>query len=188
MKKYLVLSTILFVADAFAGGGGAASAGHHEAPGLATLVWPVINFAIYFGILTYAYKKLISPSLVGKEAAIKEEIDSAKSELLQAKSVLETVKNRKEAIESEKEELELKLAKEGKMQASSIVEDGNIQSGKIARDIQLRIDREFSKVESGIRAEIVKRALSSAQSELSDSLSAGQDSELRKDTLRSVLG
>ena len=41
---------------------------------------------------------------------------------------------------------------------------------------------------SGIRAEIVKRALSSAETELTNSLSEGQDSELRKDTLRSVLG
>ena len=94
----------------------------------------------------------------------------------------------RENIEFEKEELQERIAKEGKMQASSILEDGNSQSSKIASNIQLRIDREFSKAESGIRAEIVKRALSSAETELTNSLSEGQDSELRKDTLRSVLG
>ena len=121
---------MFFVADAFAAGGGAASA-HHEAPGIGTLVWPLINFAIYFSILTFAYKKLISPYLIGKEAAVREEIESARSELLQAKSTLETVKNRKESIESEKDDLQEKIAKEGKMQASSILEDGSLQSSKI---------------------------------------------------------
>ena len=189
MKRYLAfIFTFIFipgllVAEAYAAG----SAAHHEAPRLGTLIWPAINFAIYFSILTYAYKKLISPSLVGKEASIREEIESAKSELLQAKSALETIENRKECVESEKEEIELRISKEGKMQASLILEDANSQSAKIARDIQLRIDREFTKVKSGIRAEIVKRALNSAELDLKKSLSESQDNELRKDTLRSVL-
>lgn len=185
MKKYLLFILIL-TANAYAGGGASSSA-HHEAPGIATLIWPVINFAIYFGILTYAYKNFIKPSLVGKEASVRDEIESAKTELLEANSNLEIIKSRKENIESEKEELAAKIAKEGKMQASVVLEDAKNQSAKIARDTQLRIDTEFSSVQSGIRAEIVKRALNSVKKDLKGSLSESQDSEIRKDTLRSAL-
>ena len=93
MVRNLIIFAFLFIENANAAG---ASASHHEAPGISSLIWPAINFAIYFYILSRAYKKFAVPALVGKEATIRKEIESNKSELLNANSNLESVKKREE--------------------------------------------------------------------------------------------
>lgn len=158
---------------------------HHQAPGILSLFWPTLNFVIYFAFLRSLYRKFGKPGLLGKSVSVKEQIEKGTRMLAQAEQDLAEVKQRD--IEAEKKELFERIVAEGKAIASSILEDSRSAALKIDRDAELRIARDFAKVESELKTSVVRRASELARNEFKANLSEGQDRELRKDALRSVL-
>lgn len=178
--RNIIVFILFFPTLALASGGD-----HHGAPGIETLVWPGINFVIYVAVMSYFYRKLGRPALIGKAHSVKEQIEKAEGALSAARNDLELVQRRD--IELEKNELKDRIIGEGRMQAASIVEDAQALLRKLERDIELRINRDFGKVEEEFRTEVVRKASKLVRDEFLSSLSEVQDQELRKDALRSVL-
>lgn len=166
-----------------------ASTGHdgakHHAPGIDTLFWPALNFVLYLALMNYSYRKLGKPALLGRSLSVKEQIERAEMALAQAQQDLVEVQSRD--IDFEKQELFDKILADGKFLAGTILEDAGNNTLKIGRDVELRIAREFTKVEGELKTSVVKRASDLARREFESNLSESQDRELRKDALRSVL-
>jgi F0F1-type ATP synthase membrane subunit b/b' len=180
----LAASTVLVASVALAAG---SKSGHYEAPGLASLFWPTVNFIIYALLINYGYRKIGKPAMISHSVQVRDDLKRAAKSLADAESLLAQAESRRENISEEKAKLIERLQEEGKAVAINTLEDAHRQAEAIQSDAKRRIKGETAKARSELLEMVVKKATDLARDDFQRELSAEQDMNLRKAAVISVL-
>ncbi|MFN8390467.1 MAG: ATP synthase F0 subunit B [Bdellovibrionota bacterium] len=183
------LFSILAVAGAYVPAAVLAEAvthAEHEAPGIGSLAWPTVNFAIYFGIVVYLYRRFGRPALVARTAGFEAHFIKAAQVLDQAERELATYENRLRTIVDEQQAIRERLATEGAQIAEQIMVQAEESAAALTRDTSRRIERELSTARSEVRQQAIRRATELALQQLQKGLSADDDFRLRQEALRGL--
>lgn len=180
-----VLSVAVFVMSASEAW--AAGNAHHEAPDFTTLLWPVVNFGIYFFILSWIYKKHGRPALLARTASVEQQLRHAASVRVDAERELADARERLDRIEEEKGQITQRLQEESKRMATQMLENARQAANNAELDVRRRIASEEAHAAADVRAEVIARAAKLARERLSVALSEEDDYRLRQETLRGLL-
>lgn len=176
--RYLILwGCILIVSTqlALAAGGGS-----YEKASIGMLFWPAVNFALYATVIYYAYKNKAAPALKQQRAELKELATRGRSELAAAQQEFEAAQAQRDDIENEKKRVIEQLNEEGARLAGRIIEQAASDVQYSKRDVERRISGQRSKVETDLRAAVVRAATSLARAELPEQIRGETDSRLRQ--------
>lgn len=184
--KKLLLSLlplmILFIPQAsFASAGG-----EHHSAGLSSLIFPVINFSIYFAVIVFLIKKFAPSFFKGRALSLREQIQRVGVELAGVSQEIDTIKERLSEVEKEKEFIVQEFANDADLVASDIVAKAEAMAVSIKNDAKLRIQGERRSFERELGAKLLDDAVSKAIDELSK-IDDSKDKELRANFVRNLV-
>lgn len=161
-------------------------AAHHEAAGISSLFFPAVNFAMYFGVLVWAYKKTVRPALHERSLQIESDLKQAVNILGDVNQRYEDLSDRLVNIESEQTELKKRMRQEGEKLAETLLGKAQESAEAAGEDAQRRMEGEREKAIAEIRREVVRSATKMAREKLK-ALSESDDQRLRQEALRGML-
>lgn len=173
---------ILSVSDAWAAGDA-----HHAPAGVGSLIWPVVNFAIYFAILSWLYKKHGRPALLARTANIEQQLRNAASVRVDAERELAKAKERLDRIDEEKAQITQRLDNEATRMATQMLENARLAANNVEQDLRRRIASEQAHASAELRAAVLARAAKIVRERLANALSDEDDYRLRQETLRGLI-
>ncbi len=173
---------ILSVSNAWAADGA-----HHEAPGIGSLLWPVVNFGIYFFILSTLYKKHGRPALLARTAQVEQQLRNAASVRVDAERELAKAKERLERIDEEKAQITQRLEDEAVRMSTQMLENARQAANNVEHDVRRRIASEQAEANAELRKDVLTRAAKIVRERVSSALSEDDDYRLRQETLRGLI-
>lgn len=165
----------------------AAGGAHGPSLGVESLLWPLVNFLIYLGILIYAYNRLVKPALYERSRQVVEKINKAAAVRLTAEEELKEVEERLRTIEGEKQEIREQLLVEGRNGVKEILKNAEQSAVSMRRDSERRMASDLGQAYNEIRKQIIKQAAERARRHLEAKLSPDDDYRLRQEALRAIL-
>jgi F-type H+-transporting ATPase subunit b len=172
---------VFFIPQLVWASGGGEGSGHE--PGLSTLIFPVINFVIYLGIMVFAYFKLAKGALRERSVSVEENLKRSAEALALAQSEFAEMVKRLDALELEKIRLRDEFREEGRRMQEAIRAASEKTKADIQREAARRIENELKKAKADIRSEVVGLAARLARERLQRDLSGMQDQRLREETV-----
>jgi F-type H+-transporting ATPase subunit b len=177
----LVVGFAIFIPEAVWASAGGEEAVHE--PGFSTLIFPVINFVIYLGIMLFAYFKLVKGALRVRSVSVEENLKKSAEALSLAQSELGQMMKRLDALDLEKVRLRDEFGQEGRRMVEAIRTASEKTKTDIHKDSMRRIEDELKKAKADIRSEVVGLAAQLARQRLERELSGVQDRQLREETI-----
>ena len=159
-----------------------ASAAAH-APGIETLLFPLINFLIFSSIFVWLYRRYGAPLLRQRRAEIEQMINKWTGQLGQLDRELADVNDQLSSFEAERARMLGEFEVEGDKIAAEIALSTRSAIEALERETKRRISREYGVAEDEIRSEVVRRGAASARKTLFADLSSEQDRRLREEVI-----
>jgi len=157
---------LLFAASAFAIGGG--SGGHSFT--WKDWVWPIINFAILFGVLFYFGRKPISEFLKKRTELIERSIKEAEEAKALARKTLDEVHARLKNTDSEMNKILEGAKRAGEREKEALIAEGEHIKEKIIQQAKANIEFELEKAKRAIKTEAALMALELAEKQIKERL------------------
>lgn len=172
MKRinFLICALVLAPSLAFAAGG-------HGKP--AAIWWPIINFSLYFCIMSFIYRKKVRPALAARKEKILLQLRQASLEIEAAEEELSLVQDRYTALASEKEDLKKQYQLEAEHLTEDIVSTASLEAEQVARDAERQIESQLRQAQREVTARLVKEAGARAKKILEQTLNDDKDRVLR---------
>ena len=162
--------------------------GHHQTAGIESLIWPAINFAIFFAICVWIYRNKLAP-LMAKRA---DDFDSHRREseklMQQAEAELRAVELASKNLPNEKEGLLTRALTDGRNLSDVIAEDATKQIAFMKQSLEKRIAVEGRAAEAEVKMKLIERAASLSREGLMKELSVDQDRSFRESCFQDFVG
>lgn len=172
MKRAIFLICLLILLPGFA-----FAAGAHGKP--AAIWWPVINFSLYFCLMSFLYRKKIRPLLAARKDKIVTQLRQASLEIEAAEEELVLVQERYMALSSEKNELREHYRMEAERLTENIVSSASLEAEQVARDAERQIQSYLRQAQREVKARLVREASARAKQILQQTLNDEKDRVLR---------
>lgn len=161
---------------------------HEAAQTINVLIWPAINFAIFFAIWVWIYRNKIAPVLVAKAAAFEKKRNASKKLLDDAKAEIEAVRKRKAALAQETKQIADNALADGKSTVTLLDADTVKQLQFMKQSLEKRITSETRAAEAEVRNRLIETAAGLSRNNLSTQLSADQDRAFREKCFQDFVG
>ena len=161
--------------------------GAHHAPAITSLIWPTVNFLIYFFAMRHFYMKFARPGLLSRAASYEQHSQKAAVILENAERELRDVEDRLSSIKEEQQSIRERLATEGAQIAAQVMAAGEQSAQAVRRDVARRIDQEFNAANNDVKQQVIARATELARAQLQAGLSEEDDLRLRQDAVRGLI-
>lgn len=148
-----------------------------------SLIWPMVNFLIFIGILLRIYRKNLRRLIAERSAQVAKHMQRSAEELRVADAELLVVRSRLASLDEEKALLLKELEEEGDRVAQRIVVEAKRSADNLEGDSARRIERDLDQAKREIKREIVELAAERAKQMLRERLSREDDRMLRRDAL-----
>jgi len=152
--------------------------GHHEAE-LSTLILPLINFAVFFAILVYIFKKKVQPALVMRADSFKQTAARVKQAEDRYQSDLESIRYQLDSVDEEERTVLATFKQEGTRSAEAITRQGLEEISQLQSETSQTKLNLISQLESDVRGVITDRAIKLAHEKLATALTPEMDKNLR---------
>lgn len=149
----------------------------------AAIWWPMINFTLYFCLMSYVYRSKIKPALNARKEKLILEMQAAGREIAEAEEELRIVQERFSSLEVEKSELKKRYANEVERVTEEVVKNAESEARQIAVDVERQIENELRAAKASIRNRMIKEASSRARNNLEQTLNDEKDATLRAKAL-----
>jgi F0F1-type ATP synthase membrane subunit b/b' len=183
MNKLLVFLFIL-PDTAFAS---MAQSGNHESPSIVTLLWPTVNFLIFFFLCVHFYKKLARPVLRDYRIELESAAVRQQNEHSTLSSEFEQIKERLTEVSEEKKEIISELERDGRDLSAVILSSSNQQAERLSNQAKHRFALEAQKISGEAKKVLLNRVMQKVSDQLSGTFSAEDDASFIKKTIDSDL-
>ena len=187
MKKIaalvLLFVTLLAGSEVFAAGGGHGD-GHVAGP--ETLVWPFVNFFIFFGGLFFLLRKPFMHGWQTRRSSIEEAVNRGAREMEAAQKKLDAAKAQLASVDLDARNLSASITGDTKSEAAQILDEAKRRAEFIATQTRENLSAEQRHAEVTLRREIAQRALDKAAGLLKSEITPEVDRDLRKGVVSGV--
>jgi F0F1-type ATP synthase membrane subunit b/b' len=150
---------------------------------MGSLFFPIINFALFFGVLVYAYRKSIAGALRARQSSTERHLARAREELESASEEYFGCVEKLRGFEAEKVKIFEEVRHEGEEMARLLIAHAEADAKRIVEESVRRRESERKAVAADFRLEVIRRAMSEIRNKLSQKLSAEEDRRLRREVL-----
>ncbi|MDD2943740.1 MAG: ATP synthase F0 subunit B [bacterium] len=186
----LALALVVVTASTTAFAAGAAHEGAHAAHPtmLQSLLFPVLNFALYLFLMSVVIRKVALPNIAKRKEKIAGEIVTSERRLADAEHERTFLKKQLADVDVEKVRIVKDLEAEGRKMAEAVISAGNRNAERALKDVSRIARGEKVRAEEEVRAAILKKASGLARDKIRAQLSVEQDRRMREEALARLLG
>lgn len=188
VKGILLLAAcylLLFVPFAIASAGG----GEEHPSILQAYLWPVINFLILVGVMTYVLKKMDVKGFFKKRTElIEQSLREAREAKELAQKALAEVEERLKVKDTEIEQIIAAAKQSGENEKARLIEEGDKLKTRILEQAKTNIDYEVKRAKESIKEEAVEIAMELAEKKLKEKLSKDEQLKLLEESLAKIEG
>jgi F-type H+-transporting ATPase subunit b len=146
-----------FVAEAWAAGGS-----EHHAPEISGIIFPLLNFLIYAGIIYYFAVPLIRSFLKARHDEVLATVTGAAARKRSAEALVADYRSRLAKLNQEIESIQVSLKAEGERDKARLLREAEALAAKIKSDAQLLADQEVKAAKQQVLLELAEKAKVSA--------------------------
>ena len=146
-----------FVAEAWAAGGA-----EHHSPEISGIIFPLLNFLIYAGLIYYFAVPLIRSFLKSRHDEVLATITAAAARKLSAEALVEDYRSRLAKLNHEIETVQASLKAEGERDKARLLREAEGLAAKIKSDAQLLAEQEVKAAKHQVFLELAERAKANA--------------------------
>jgi F-type H+-transporting ATPase subunit b len=126
--------------------------------GIPTLGWKVINFAAFFGLLTYLLARPLQSFFASRRHAVSQELQEATRRLEEADRLRAETEQRVAALQSEIAALRERLLVEGARERDALTRQGEAEAQRLAAQVKLEADRRVAAARTELARETAEAA------------------------------
>jgi len=175
------LRALVFVAEAWAAGG----AEHHD-PDITGIIFPLLNFLIYAGIIYYFAVPLVRSFLKSRHDEVLARITGAAARKRNAESLVEDYRNRLAKLNQEIESIQASLKAEGERDKARLLREAEGLAAKIKSDAQLLAEQEIKAAKHQLFLELAERAKANATDLIRRHFSPADQSRLVEEFIHDI--
>jgi F-type H+-transporting ATPase subunit b len=177
----IVTLNLLFVASAFAAGGGGQGETHFT---WKDWLWPVVNFAILLFILVFFGRKPVREYFKNRTEMIEQSLKEARDAKELAQKTLNEVRERLKNTDSEIGQIIEAARKSGEKEKEAIIAEGERLKEKIIEQAKASIDFELQKAKEKIKSDAALVALELAEKQIKEKLGQKEQEALIDDYIK----
>jgi F-type H+-transporting ATPase subunit b len=147
----------VLVAEAWAAGGG-----EHHAPEISGIIFPLLNFLIYAGIIYYFAFPLIRSFLKARHDEVLATVTEAAARKRSAEALVADYESRLAKVDQEIDSIQASLKAEGERDKARLLKEAEELATKIKSDAQLLADQEVKAAKQQVLLELAEKAKVSA--------------------------
>jgi F-type H+-transporting ATPase subunit b len=147
----------IFIAEAWAAGGA-----EHHPPEIAGIIFPLLNFLIYAGIIYYFAVPLIRSFLKSRHDEVLATVTEAAARKRNAEALVADYESRLAKVDQEIDSIQASLKAEGERDKARLLREAEGLATKIKSDAQLLADQEVKAAKYQVLLELAERAKGSA--------------------------
>jgi F-type H+-transporting ATPase subunit b len=167
-RGFAALVALALVPSAF----GAAGGGEHHAPSIGDLFWPVLNFALFLGILWRFAWPIVKAAVADRRTQIESEIAEAARVHEEARAALEGIERMRAGESAERERILAELREEARRDRAALVESARRAAERMREDArrlgESEGDRAVLEIRRGVAVEVARRAEEELRRRLGD--------------------
>lgn len=185
MKKALLIALAVAVAMAAVP---ALAEGGYSAAQKKDLLFRVMNFAVFFGILFYLVRKPLAGFFRGRRESIARNLEYLE---IQARDLGEKnalVQKELEGLAAEREAILARYERQGQAEAERIVREAHEAAEAIIQKTQAAMDLEAKTAREGLRREIIELSSRAAVDLVKKNINAGDQKRLAQEFVDQVRG
>ena len=146
-----------FVAEAWAAGGA-----EHHTPEISGIIFPLLNFLIYAGIIYYFAVPLIRSFLKSRHDEVLATVTEAAARKRNAEALVGDYRSRLAKLDQESDSIQASLKAEGERDKARLLREAEGLAAKIRSDAQLLAEQEVKAAKHQVFLELAERAKASA--------------------------
>ncbi|MGH7821463.1 MAG: hypothetical protein ACREQ9_16995 [Candidatus Binatia bacterium] len=162
--------------------------GEHHAPGIGDLLWPVLNFTLFLGLLARFVWPTIRGSVIERRRRIEGEIAAADHVAGEAGAELAAIEKLRSTQKEEGERIVKQLRAEGEQERAALVAAARRTAERLREDARRLGEQEAARAAHEIRREIAARAAARAAEILRQRIAAADEQRFLGDFLGSMEG
>ncbi|MEX0804648.1 MAG: hypothetical protein WD688_15235 [Candidatus Binatia bacterium] len=148
------LFEVFFAAKAWASVAGA----EHHAPDISGIIFPLLNFLIYVGVIYYYALPLVRRFLRSRRDEVVATITAAETRKQRAKALVEDYKRRLANLDQERESIQELLKAEGEREKARLISEAEVMATKIKSDAEFLAEQEIKIAKQQVLEEMAERA------------------------------
>lgn len=142
MTRLFIIFAMLFAAvPAWASEGAGEAAGFL---GIPTLVWKILNFLVYFGLLIYLLRKPLANVFRSRREGVARVLTEAEQQQAEAARMKAEMDARVASLEREIAELRDRMAREGERERAALVSQGIAEADRVSTQLGEEADRRLA--------------------------------------------
>jgi F-type H+-transporting ATPase subunit b len=171
----------VFVAQAWAAGGA-----EHHSPEISGIIFPLLNFLIYAGIIYYFAVPLIRSFLKTRHDEVLATVTEAAARKRSAKAFVADYRNRLAKLNQEIEAIQASLKAEGERDKARLLREAEGLAAKIKSDAQLLAEQEIKAAKHQLFLELAERAKANATDLIRRHFSPADQSRLVEEFIHDI--
>jgi F-type H+-transporting ATPase subunit b len=159
---------------------------HHEPASIASLFWPVVNFAIFVGILARYAWPVVREALVERRKAVENELAHGDRARAEAQAALAAIEARRASLAAERERIIQQLRQEAEHDRAAIISAARKTAERIREDARLVGEQEADRTARTIREEIAARVVANVAAALRERVTGDDEARFIADFVATV--
>ncbi len=164
----------------------AAAETEHEAPGIAELLFPLLNFLLYVYLIKRFAIPLVRDFLRSRRQQVVTSIEDATQSKQKAEAIVKDYKARLARLDQETKEIELLFRTEGEREKTKLLQDADRLAAKIKEDALFLAEQEVKAARQKIRQEMADQAEAAAKELIQRYLTPADQSRLITDFIQDI--
>jgi F0F1-type ATP synthase membrane subunit b/b' len=152
----------------------------------APLAATFINFAILAALVYFIMRKPLNNLFKNRKAEIVKALEEAEIAKTAAEKAIREARAKMESVDKEMAEIRATIIAIGEKEAVRIAASAKAQAERLARDTELLIDQEISRIAETIRGEAVERIVGEATKIIRENITAGDRDMLSRKYLEEI--
>jgi len=148
------LFEVFSVAKAWASAAGA----EHHAPDISGIIFPLLNFLIYVGVIYYFALPLVRRFLRSRRDEVVATITAAETRKQRAKALVEDYERRLANLDQEGQSIQELLKTEGEREKARLISEAELMATKIKSDAEFLAEQEIKIAKQQVLEEMAERA------------------------------
>ena len=140
----------------------AAAGVEHHTPEISGIIFPLLNFLIYAGIIYYFAVPLIRSFLKSRHDEVLATVTEAAARKRNAEALVGDYRSRLAKLDQESDSIQASLKAEGERDKARLLREAEGLAAKIRSDAQLLADQEVKSAKHQVFLELAQRAKASA--------------------------
>ncbi len=175
------LGDLFYAAEAWAAGGA-----EHHSPDITGIIFPLLNFLIYAGIIYYFAIPLIRGFLKSRHDEVLSTITEAADRKRRAEASVQDYRNRLAKLEQEIKSIQATLKAEGERDKARLLREAEGVAAKIKSDAQFLAEQEIKLAKRQVLQELAEKAKATATDLIRRSMSETDQRRLVDEFLQEI--